>query len=176
MCSSDLNFLSFISSTKSAYSFGWLSSHSFISLLNYQKGGELIEAFVNLRKPLNPDETKKEITKELFVEIANKAGIERDLHTLYDVADSDIDLVSFLISANNDIKAINNALYTVTKYDGIITEDRGVGRSYIAFSPNQIKSALENVGTFSLDNDDIRYRFIGEKGAEIGRASCRERV
>ena len=133
--------------------------------MNYQKGGELIEAFVNLRKPLNPDETKKEITKELFVEIANKAGIERDLHTLYDVADSDIDLVSFLISANNDIKAINNALYTVTKYDGIITEDRGVGRSYIAFSPNQIKSALENVGTFSLDNDDIRYRFIGEKGA-----------
>ena len=132
--------------------------------MNYQKGGELIEAFVNLRKPLNPDETKKEITK-LFVEIANKAGIERDLHTLYDVADSDIDLVSFLISANNDIKAINNALYTVTKYDGIITEDRGVGRSYIAFSPNQIKSALENVGTFSLDNDDIRYRFIGEKGA-----------
>ena len=87
------------------------------------------------------------------------------MHTLYDVADSDIDLVSFLISANNDIKAINNALYTVTKYDGIITEDRGVGRSYIAFSPNQIKSALENVGTFSLDNDDIRYRFIGEKGA-----------
>ena len=133
--------------------------------MNYQKGGELIEAFVNLRKPLNPDETKKEITKELFVEIANKAGIERDMHTLYDVADSDIDLVSFLISANNDIKAINNALYTVTKYDGIITEDRGVGRSYIAFSPNQIKSALENVGTFSLDNDDIRYRFIGEKGA-----------
>lgn len=125
---------------------------------NYQKEGKLIEAFVNLRKPLNPDETKKEITKELFLEIANKAGIERDMNKLYDIADSDIDLVEFLISANNDIKAINDALYTVTKYDGIITEDRGLGRNYIAFSPNQIKSALENVGTFSSENDDIRYR------------------
>ena len=125
---------------------------------NYQKGGKLIEAFVNLRKPLNPDETKKEITKELFVEIANEAGIEKDMHKLYDVADSDIDLVSFLISANNDIKAINDSLYTVAKYDGIITEDRGLGRSYIAFSSNQIKSAIENIGTFSLDNDDIRFR------------------
>lgn len=125
---------------------------------NYQKGGKLIEAFVNLRKPLNSDETKKEITKELFVEIANEAGIERDMNKLYDIADSDIDLVSFLISANNDIKAINDALYTVTKYDGIITEDRGLGKSYIAFSPKQIKSATDNTGEFSIDNDDIRYR------------------
>lgn len=36
---------------------------------------------------------------------------------------------------------------------------------YVAFYPNQIKSAIENVGSFSLDNDDIRYRLIGEKGA-----------
>ena len=131
---------------------------------NYQKGGELIEAFVNLRKPLNSDETKKEITKELFVEIANEAGIERDMRRLYDIADSDIDLVSFLISANNDIKSVNDALYTVTKHDGIIMKGGGLGKSYVAFSPNQIKSAIENVGTFSLDNDDIRFRIVHHGG------------
>lgn len=39
------------------------------------------------------------------------------------------------------------------------------GRSYVATSPNQIKSATENNGDFSADNDDIRYSIIGEKGA-----------
>ena len=30
---------------------------------------------------------------------------------------------------------------------------------------NQIKSATDNVGTFDASNDDIRYQFMGEKGA-----------
>lgn len=36
---------------------------------------------------------------------------------------------------------------------------------FITFNPNQIKSATENVGTFSTDSNDIRYQIIGEQGA-----------
>lgn len=30
--------------------------------------------------------------------------------------------------------------------------------TFVVFEPNQIKSAIENIGTFSKENDDIRYR------------------
>ena len=45
-------------------------------------------------------------------------------------------------------------------YDGIVVrkdEEMG-GTSYIAFEPNQIKSATDNNGEFSQESDDIRYR------------------
>lgn len=50
-------------------------------------------------------------------------------------------------------------------YDGVIREYDGVVDEYIAFEPNQIKSATDNVGAFDAGNNDIRFRFIGEKGA-----------
>ena len=46
-------------------------------------------------------------------------------------------------------------------YDGIVYvnefEDKG-SDSYIAFSPNQIKSATENNGEYSEENEDIRFK------------------
>ena len=50
-------------------------------------------------------------------------------------------------------------------YDGVIV-DRGEGyKEYVAFEPSQIKSATDNIGLFSRQNDDIRFHFIGAKGA-----------
>ena len=50
-------------------------------------------------------------------------------------------------------------------FDGVIV-DRGEGyKEYVAFEPNQIKSATDNIGLFSRDNTDIRFHFIGEQGA-----------
>ena len=46
-------------------------------------------------------------------------------------------------------------------YDGVNNEDQ----EFIAFESNQIKSATDNVGSFDPSNNDIRFRFIGEKGA-----------
>lgn len=48
-------------------------------------------------------------------------------------------------------------------YDGILESE--YGDELVVLSTNQVKSASLNAGTFSLDHDDIRYRFIGEKGA-----------
>lgn len=43
-------------------------------------------------------------------------------------------------------------------YDGIIVSDSEFGgESYVAFYPNQIKSATDNIGTFDKSNPDIRY-------------------
>lgn len=47
-------------------------------------------------------------------------------------------------------------------YDGIVYENRWEDRehpadSWIAFKPNQIKSATDNVGTFMTEDNDIRY-------------------
>lgn len=57
-----------------------------------------------------------------------------------------------------------------SNYDGVILEsDKGsFGRetkTLVALDPNQIKSATENSGEFSKENNDIRFRFIGEQGA-----------
>lgn len=43
-------------------------------------------------------------------------------------------------------------------YDGMIrTNEDGSVDEYVAFFPNQIKSADQNIGTFDTDNPDIRY-------------------
>ena len=46
-------------------------------------------------------------------------------------------------------------------YDGVNNEEQ----EFIAFESNQIKSATNNNGKFDSSSDDIRFRFIGEKGA-----------
>ncbi len=50
-------------------------------------------------------------------------------------------------------------------YDGFIREYDGELDEINAFFPTQIKSAEENVGTFDGRNPDIRYQFVGERGA-----------
>ena len=55
-------------------------------------------------------------------------------------------------------------------YDGIVYSNsyEGKGDSYIAFSPNQIKS-VENKGTFSKDNDNIYYQKDEGENVELSK-------
>lgn len=49
-------------------------------------------------------------------------------------------------------------------YDGIIVDEMGEGYyEYIVFSPENIKSATDNVGTFDKGNPDIRYKLSSEE-------------
>ena len=63
-------------------------------------------------------------------------------------------------------------------FDGFVINDSTRGDehvSYCAFEPTQIKSATDNVGTFDGSNPDIRYQFVGEKGAAaMDKASNRK--
>ena len=45
---------------------------------------------------------------------------------------------------------------------------------YIADNSNQIKSATDNIGAFSSDNDDIRYRVVPNSSFEVLRAEEKE--
>ena len=62
-------------------------------------------------------------------------------------------------------KDLITAYVNANKIAGIhLLNDENVD-TYIVFEPTQIKSATDNVGTFDSSNPDIRYQFIGEKGA-----------
>lgn len=47
--------------------------------------------------------------------------------------------------------------------DGIIVDD-GVSKMAVAFEPTQIKSATDNIGTFDVNNPDIRYAIDDDYG------------
>lgn len=55
---------------------------------------------------------------------------------------------------NKKIQELKGSEYGVAYINE--TEDAG-STSYIVFNPNQVKSATDNIGTFSRENDDIRF-------------------
>ena len=73
------------------------------------------------------------------------------------------------IHINEDVlKLLETAVTEALGYDGIIDStvskkfanmnlDEGTTH-YVVFNPNQIKSATDNVGTFDINNPDIRFR------------------
>lgn len=50
-------------------------------------------------------------------------------------------------------------------YDGMRALE-GKNTTFAAFYPNQVKSATDNIGTYDTRENDIRFMFAGEKGAE----------
>lgn len=99
------------------------------------------EEYIPIIKAVNPDITDKEI----------KEGISSGDTT--------------------GIDSLTQILEKTNLYDGIIAKNiiEGKGENgitdYVAMKPNQIKSATDNTGAFNPEDDDIRYRFIGETGA-----------
>lgn len=68
--------------------------------------------------------------------------------------EEDYENVDPIIEAGNNFREekINDG------YDGVVIDDEEFGgTSYVAFNANQIKSADNNNGDFSTENDDIRY-------------------
>lgn len=68
--------------------------------------------------------------------------------------EEDYENVAPIIEAGNNFREekINDG------YDGVVIDDEEFGgTSYVAFNANQIKSADNNNGDFSTENDDIRY-------------------
>jgi hypothetical protein len=59
----------------------------------------------------------------------------------------------------SDINVFNRM--TDDQFIDVFPEAEG-GDAYIAFAPNQIKSAIGNQGTFNINDPNIKYSFIGE--------------
>ena len=63
------------------------------------------------------------------------------------------------IEANKDVLNNNDEIIIININETVGKEDKST--DYLVRNPNQIKSATENIGTFSTENDDIKYREAG---------------
>jgi len=77
-----------------------------------------------------------------------------------------LDQISGMVGAGGSIELINQAVRDVTGYDGVIAKGfSNVGDAdnviYVAFFPEQVKSATGNRGTFDPTNADITFATTG---------------
>ena len=59
-------------------------------------------------------------------------------------------------------------------YDGVYYNG-DLNEEWVAFHPNQIKSATDNVGTYDSNNDDVRYRIREDEPANVRRMTQEDR-
>ena len=126
----------------------WFTSESDLS----DDMGKPMKVFLNIKNP-SDGYSLEVLADEVGTEIRAKD---------YEAFDEDRDNTAPIIEAgkNYQEKLINKG------YDGIfIADEEFGGTSYITFAPNQIKSAVENDGSYSPKKNDIR-RSVRESGDE----------
>lgn len=114
-------------------------------------GANVVEAYLDIKNPY----VKKEGFNTVADQIASEFGIARE-----SIKGSDVS--SFLRQMG---------------YDGVVMYDGG-GEIVIAnaFSPKQIKSATDNIGTFDKKNPDIRYSQRVREGDQVERLAKQNEV
>ena len=127
--------------------------------------GDAMAVYLNIRKPLSPDSdtvTKSQI-RDFLSAVAENEDYSIENYGTYDVEKILAKITSrdaFSVIQDINATAIGNFVEAVelfnsvngTKYDGIV-----VPTETVAFYPEQIKSATDNIGTFDSKNPDIRY-------------------
>ena len=138
-------------------------------------GDRVVEAYLDIKKPASAE--VMEISRkdwEKFLDFAiehrdeyiegewkgNEINKEYEL-TDFDYGSNDAELIKGFLNGiaagNKDVtEAYLEMLKDSTGYDGIAYNTDNTDY-YVAFTPEQIKSATDNIGTFDKDNKDIRY-------------------
>lgn len=102
--------------------------------------------FANIKNPLETPNFVHETVSSMLSELYRQGIISKEKYS------------SLRGISNSELRDLMLSLgYDGTKYEN--KAERG-GTSYSFTSPNQIKSATDNIGTFSRTNDDIRYREV----------------
>lgn len=138
-------------------------------------GDRVVEAYLDIKKPASAE--VMEISRkdwEKFLDFAIEHRDEyidgewkgNDINKEYELADfdygsNDAELIKGFLNGiaagNKDVtEAYLEMLKDSTGYDGIAYNTDNTDY-YVAFTPEQIKSATDNIGTFDKDNKDIRY-------------------
>lgn len=108
--------------------------------------GTQFALFLNIRNPLETPDFVHETVSSMLAELYKQGIISRDKYS------------SLRGISNSELRNLMLSLgYDGTKYEN---KAEGGGISYSFIKPNQIKSATDNIGTFSRTNDDIRYREV----------------
>lgn len=102
--------------------------------------------FANIKNPLETPDFVHETVSSMLSELYKQGIISREKYS------------SLRGISNSELRNLMLSLgYDGTKYEN--KAEKG-GTSYSFITPNQIKSATDNVGTFSRTDDDIRYREV----------------
>jgi hypothetical protein len=122
----------------------------------------LYSVFINSKNPLIVDNNGKDWNKinaeDLVVAAEKMFGISKEEY-LESLGEDKILTTDGIVAAISRLSEEGNS-----PYDGFIlknvveTEDNEVATDIVTFKSNQIKSATDNIGTFSTTDDDIRYR------------------
>ena len=122
--------------------------------------GYVYDLFVDVKKPFVPQRDADIVLSSLGDEIPTLSfyggqGDTVSVETAKEILNSEN---SWLVTETPQFVAEIKKL----GYDGLTGTDEGV--DYIAcFNPNQLKDAYDNTGTFSTENDDIRFRIREEE-------------
>lgn len=135
----------FGNATNASYAATTTIGHWFTSNKNQPEYmGKPMACFLNIKEPFDG------YTLEGLADYLNNYISDEDFNSY----EEDYENVAPIIEAGNNFREekINDG------YDGVVIDDEEFGgTSYVAFNANQIKSADNNNGDFSTENDDIRY-------------------
>ena len=136
----------------------WFTSKS--DLPDYM--GKPMRVFLNIKEP-SDGRSLEVLADEVGYEISSKD---------YEAFDEDRDNTAPIIEAGKNYQEKLRDL----GYDGIfIADEEFGGTSYITFAPNQIKSAVENDGSYSPKENDIRRSVREKKEDEKAELTAEER-
>lgn len=140
--------------------------------------GETYSVYLDIKNPLMPDNdtvSRKQVSRYLEA-VAENEDYSIENYGSYNV-DEALNAVmgtqktadAFSVIQNISATAIGDMVEATelfnkingTQFDGII-----VPTETVAFRPNQIKSATDNIGTFDKNNPDIRYKMRGNPNVE----------
>lgn len=135
--------------------------------------GQLYEVYLNIRNPLEPGKsnvTQNQVrafldavaenedysienygTYDVDTILGNILGGKTEIDTFQVMQDINATAIGDLVEAVELFNEVNG-----TSFDGIV-----VPTETVAFYPEQIKSATDNIGTFDGSNPDIRYSISG---------------
>lgn len=122
--------------------------------------GTQFALFLNIKNPLETPDFVHETVNSMLSELYKQGIISKEKYS------------SLRGISNSELRNLMLSLgYDGTKYEN--KAEKG-GISYSFITPNQIKSATDNVGTFSRTDDDIRYREVPNSSFEVLKAEEKE--
>ena len=91
--------------------------------------------------------------------------IDEATESNYDFCDTDVEIFNVLVTSGADFDLTAKAIKDVTGKDGEIVPKDNNTTHFIIFNSNQIKSATDNIGTYS-ENPDIRWKIDDDEALE----------
>ena len=124
--------------------------------IEHLKYGEIIPVFLNIKNPV--------ITEQQGIKVSD---------TPYGKFTIAKERLNNFIDRSKNLETKDTDGYILTMVDSDDRTDDYVSKQtqLVVFNPNQIKSATENIGTFSTTNNDIRHSSITEHTTKVASIS-----